>query len=211
MLLDPVNVVVTTLFLGFFSHLGIVLWSRKSVELRRISPLLLGSLLGIPLGAWIITITPQPVLKILIGAVIIAFAVPAALGIHRTVHHERLGGGLAGFLSGILASSTSLGGPPVVLFMHGQRWPKQTIHPSLATYFLWITAFSLIALGVSRQVHAGAIVTAASLLPAMLIGIIAGMRTFYKTDSRLFRQLTIAVVIGAGALAILSGAGILPG
>ncbi len=72
-----------------------------------------------------------------------------------------------------------------------------------------LTTFSLIALYVSNQVHVETIVTAASLLPAMLIGVIVGVRTFDRTDSRLFQRLSMAIVIGAGILGILSGTGIL--
>jgi len=209
LLLNPVAVVVTNLFLGFFSHIGIVLWSLKRIELKRIYPMLASSLLGIPLGVCIINVAAPSLLKIVIGAVIIAFAIPMATGFRRTINNERLGSGIAGFLSGILASSTSLGGPPIVLFMHNQGWSKQAIHPSLAAYFMLLTTFALIALYVSNQVHVETIATAASLLPAMLIGVIVGVRTFDRTDSRLFQRLSIAIVIGAGILGILSGTGIL--
>ncbi len=209
LLLNPVAVVVTNLFLGFFSHIGIVLWSLKRIELKRIYPMLASSLPGIPLGVCIINVAAPSLLKIVIGAVIIAFAIPMAIGFRRTINNERLGSGIAGFLSGILASSTSLGGPPIVLFMHNQGWSKQAIHPSLAAYFMLLTTFALIALYVSNQVHVETIATAASLLPAMLIGVIVGVRTFDRTDSRLFQRLSIAIVIGAGILGILSGTGIL--
>ena len=209
LLLNPVAVVITILFLGFFSHIGVVLWSLKRIELKRIYPMLASSLLGIPLGVWIISVIAPSLLKIVIGAVIITFAIPMAIGFRKTISHERLGGGIAGFLSGMLATSTGLGGPPLVLFMHNQGWPKQAIHPSLAAYLLFLTTFSLMALYVSNQVHVETVVTAASLLPTMFIGVIVGVRTFDRTDSRLFQRLSIAIVIGAGILGILSGVGIL--
>jgi uncharacterized membrane protein YfcA len=93
--------------------------------------------------------------------------------------------------------------------MHNQGWSRQAIHPGLAAYFMLLTTFALIALYVSNQVHVETIATAASLLPAMLIGVIVGVRTFDRTDSRLFQRLSIAIVIGAGILGILSGVGIL--
>ncbi|MFC1931348.1 sulfite exporter TauE/SafE family protein [Chloroflexota bacterium] len=210
-IMDPVTVIVITLFLGFFSNVFIVIRSVKSIDLRRIFPMSISGLLGIPIGAWIISIIAQSVLKITIGTVIIAFAVSLAFRVSKKIRRERIGGSIAGFLSGIFMTSTSLGGPPVILFMHGQGWPKQVIHPSLAAYFLWIGTFSLIALGVSNQMHTGTLIAAASLLPAVIIGVVIGMRIFYRTNQDLFRKVTLAIVIIAGVLAILSGAGVLPG
>ena len=145
-IIDPVTVIVTILSLGFFSNAFVVIWSVKSIDLRRIFPMSISSLLGIPIGVWIISIISQSVLKIIIGTVIIAFAASIIFGASIKIRHERIGGSIAGFLSGIFMTSTSLGGPPVILFMHGQGWPKHVIHPSLAAYFLWIGTFSLIAL-----------------------------------------------------------------
>jgi uncharacterized membrane protein YfcA len=205
-----VTVIVINIFIGFFSNVFVVIWSVKSIDSRRIFPMSIGSLLGIPIGAWIISIIAQSVLKIIIGAVIIAFAASLVFRASKKIRHERIGGSIAGFLSGIFMTSTSLGGPPVILFMHGQDWPKQVIHPSLAAYFLWLTTFSLIALSVSNQVHTGTLITAASLLPAMLIGVVIGMRIFHKTNQARFRKVTIVIVSIAGVLAILTGAGVLP-
>ena len=118
--------------------------------------------------------------------------------------------GLAGFLSGILASSTSLGGPPVVLVMHSQNWTRRKILASLAAYFMFLNLFSLLALSISGQMHVEILVTAASLVPAMLIGVRLGMMGFHRTDSRSFRFLSMFIVICAGILAVISGLGILP-
>lgn len=82
MILDPVTVVVTNLFLGVLSHVFVVLWSVKLIDLRRILPMLVSSLLGIPIGAWIISITAQSILKIVIGVIIIIFAISIVLRLY---------------------------------------------------------------------------------------------------------------------------------
>jgi len=208
LILEPKSVVVLNLLLGFLSHIMVLTSSFRRVDLRRILPMSIGSLAGIPLGVFIITVISPSALKILIGGITVFFAIPLAFGFTRTFRRERPIGGVAGFLSGVLNSSTSLGGPPVVLFMHNQKWPRDVIHPSLAAYFLFASVFTLVGLLISGLVHVDLVVSAASLSPALFIGVGLGVVAFRHVNERYFRILSIAIVFCSGVLAILSGTGV---
>jgi len=209
LILTPANAVVVNLFLGLISNILVLFYSFKKVDLKKILPMVIGSALGIPLGAWIIILIEPAALKILIGGVTVSCAVLLALDFSRTFHHEKLGSSVAGFLSGVLSSSASLGGPPVVLFMHNQNWQKDVIHSSLAVYFLFACFWSLIALYMSGLVDTQIIVEAASLTPALLSGVGLGIMFFHRINARYFRHLSIVIVLCAGILGILSGLGII--
>jgi uncharacterized membrane protein YfcA len=94
--------------------------------------------------------------------------------------------------------------------MHSQEWSKETIHPSLAGYFTVLGCFSLIALYLSGQVALATIITAASLAPALLVGTALGVFVFHRVNARFFRALSVAIVICAGLLGVISGVGIFP-
>ena len=133
LVLKPASVVVVNLLLGSLSNIVVLAYSIRNVNL------------GIPVGAWIITHIVPSTLKILIGGVTVFFAIILTLGFSKTFKREKIAGSIAGLLSGVLTSSTSLGGPPVVLFMHNQNWSNQTIHSGLAAYFLFTGFWSLVA------------------------------------------------------------------
>lgn len=210
LILSPAAVVVINLFLGLLSSIVVMLHSFARIDFKRVLPMALSSLLGIPLGVWIISVVAPPILKIFIGVVIVCFAVLVAFGFRKTFAGERMSSGVAGFFSGILSSSTSLGGPPIVLFMHSQDWPKDIIHPSLAGYFLFLGSCSLGALSLSGQVTTETIISAASLAPALLAGTGLGMVVFHRVNARFFRGFSVAIVICAGLLGIISGVGLFP-
>lgn len=210
LILSPATVVVINLFLSMLSHILVVLHSFVRMDFKRVLPMALSSLLGIPLGVWIISVVAPSIMKIFIGAVIICFAALVAFGFRKTFAGERLSSCIAGFFSGILSSSTSLGGPPVVLFMHSQEWPKEIIHPSLAGYFIFLGFCSLVALSLSGQVNAETIITAASLAPTLLIGTGLGMIVFKRVNAHLFRIISVAIIICAGLLSVISGVGLFP-
>jgi uncharacterized membrane protein YfcA len=140
--------------------------------------------------------------------VTVVCAITLAAGYTRTLK-DRLFSSLAGFLSGVLASSTSLGGPPVVLFMHNQNWKKETIHPNLAAYFSFLGFWSLIALSISGLIEAHMILSAVSLVPALLIGTYIGLTVFRKINVSYFRWVSMLIIICSGILGILSGTGII--
>jgi uncharacterized membrane protein YfcA len=206
--LEPKSVVVVSMILGMLSHIIVIGSAYRDLDLRRILSMTAGSLIGIPLGVVIITIISPSALKILIGAVIVFFAVPLATGFTRTFRREWQIAVVAGFLSGVINSSTSLGGPPVVLFMHNQKWPKEVVHPGLAVYFLFASIFSLLGLLISGLVDIPVVVTAISLAPAMLTGVGIGMLAFRRINEHFFKMLSIAIIFCSGILAILSGLGI---
>lgn len=209
LLLEPKSVVVIDLLLGLLGNIVVVATSLRNIRWRWIAPMLAGVVLGIPFGVFTISAISPSALKVMIGAVVLVFAIPLALGFTRAFRREKPVAGLAGFAGGFLASSTSLGGPPIVLFMHNQDWRKEAIHPSLAACFLLMTSGSLVGLLISGLVHVPTVLTAASLAPALLIGTIAGMVAFRRINERVFRVLSVVVIFGAGIVAVLSGAGVI--
>ncbi len=209
LLLEPKSVVVIDLLLGLLSNVFVVATSLRSVRWRWLTPMLVGVVLGIPLGVFTISVISPSALKVMIGVVVLVFAVPLALGFTRPFRREKPVAGLAGFAGGFLASSTSLGGPPVVLFMHNQDWRKEAIHPSLAACFLLTTSGSLVGLLISGLVRLPTVLTAASLAPALLVGTAVGIVAFRRINERVFRLLSVVIIFGAGIVAVLSGLGVI--
>ena len=209
LLLEPKSVVVIDLLLGLLSNVFVVATSLRSVRWRWLTPMLVGVVLGIPLGVFTISVISPSALKVMIGVVVLVFAVPLALGFTRAFRREKPVAGLAGFAGGFLASSTSLGGPPVVLFMHNQDWRKEAIHPSLAACFLLTTSGSLVGLLISGLVRLPTVLTAASLAPALLVGTAVGIVAFRRINERVFRLLSVVIIFGAGIVAVLSGLGVI--
>lgn len=207
MILSPVAVVVINILLGMLSNILLLVHFFTKIDIKRVLPMALSSLPGIPLGVWIISVVAPSVLKVFIGVVIICFAVLVAFGFRKALAGERLSSCIAGFFSGILTTSTSLGGPPVVLFMHSQEWPKEIIHPTLAGYFMFLGISSLGAFSLAGYVNAETIITAASLAPALLAGTGLGIIVFNRVNARYFRTLSLVIVICAGILGVISGMG----
>lgn len=201
-LLESKTVVVVNIVLVAVVCLLILGQSRHHVKLRRIVLLGIGSVFGVPIGAYILSQVAASTLKLVIGALVVMFAVPLALGHSHRFKREGLGCGISGFISGMLTSSTSLSGPPVVLFLLNQGWGKETLRASLAAYFLFCDLLALTALGLSGVLTSEVLATALAFVPAVLPGFYLGTRVLPRVDADLFRRIAISIVLVAGLLAV---------
>lgn len=205
LIVSPKPVVVINLLLGIVSNGVLLPYAFRNMNRRVVMIMAACSLLGIPLGTWIIKVIASSDLKVLIGGLTVFFALLLLFGLTTRFRRERLAAGVSGFLSGVLSSATSLGGPPAVLFMHNQDWGKDVIHSTLTVFFFFGCCFSLAALAVSGIVDADTMVTAVSFIPAVLIGLGLGMIAFFRIHPDFFRRLSMVVIVVTGIMGILSG------
>ena len=209
LILSPKSVVAVSVVLAFISGLGLLPFCFKNRDMRKIIPLAIGSLLGIPVGTYTIVIIAPSSLKMLIGSLCIVLAIPLAMGMSINLRQEKITGGVVGFLGGFFTSSTSMGGPPVVLYMHNQNWRKESIRSNLNMIFTMMGGVTIISLYFAGIVTWGDVVNAVSLVPALVAGLALGIFVFPRISVKLFRFISIVVVVVAGILGILSGLGVI--
>ncbi len=209
LILNSKSVVVINVVMGSITCVVVMAYCFRKVNWKRILPMMVACLIGIPLGTYIIYIVEASTLKIMVGAIIMIFALPMVFGFDRAFQKEVVGSGVSGFLSGVLITSTSLGGPPVVMFMHNQKWGKEEIYNNQAAYFLFANVTASLALSVSGFMDTQIAIFMASLLPALLIGTVLGIVVFRRINQRFFRYLSLVIVIVSGILGIISGLGLI--
>ena len=101
---------------------------------------------------------------------------------------------VAGFVSGITGTATSIGGPPLaILYQHHE---PRVLRPTLAAYFVAGAAFSLVGLGIAGELDTDHTLLALALSPVLVLGLAVSV----PVRRRLPRD-----VIRAGVLVVCSG------
>jgi uncharacterized membrane protein YfcA len=110
--------------------------------------LVLATVLGIPLGLWLLAGVAESVVKATLGAVIVSFST-YCLASRRPVElkDDRLAW-LFGFAAGVLGGAYGMNGPPLVVYGSLRRWSTQHFRATLQGYFL--PASLLVLLGHGR-------------------------------------------------------------
>lgn len=165
----------------------------------------ISSLARIPgslVGAWAIASLSPNGLSIFIGCAVLFAMTLSSLG--WSPRPTTLNTLIAGVASGILGTSTSIGGPPMALIM--KRFDPDRTRGTLAGTFVLGTLVSLIILAFSGQISSIQIGAAAAYLPLVIVGLIAADHLNQFIDRNLLNRIVIIVAISAALMLIVESA-----
>jgi uncharacterized membrane protein YfcA len=178
---------------------------RREVLWPHIRFLLLGAVVGAPLGTWVLATLPAGMLRRLIGGVLLVIVIIEWYGLYPQ-HKPGKGWALcAGWWSGLLGGAVGTPGPPVILYAAMQHWSPRAFKATLQTFFL---ANQLVTLGLyrwqgllTREVMWLAVTFA---VPAIL-GMAAGIYLFDRINHTQFRRVVFAFLAVSGLALIIRG------
>jgi hypothetical protein len=204
---DVRTAVAFSLTLSVLINIPLLALARHYVDGRMVLVLLAGSLLGLPLGLRLLIMLDPHVLKLLIGIVVVLSAVLLQRGPGATFRtpRTRLSALFMGALSGALGTSTSMSGPPVILFLMAQDMGKRKLRGTLLAYFVPLNLAAIALMGAAGTVPAHSLWGWIAPLPALLLGLVTGRALCLRVDHQVFRRIVIALVILAGTLSASSG------
>jgi hypothetical protein len=206
LLLSPKTAVPVVTVLSVVLNSILFYEARRWANPREIRPLIVSGLLGMLCGTLLLVYLNVPLLKLLTGAVIIASAVALLLDIKISLN-SRLLQVPVGLLSGFLGGSTSMSGPPVVLFFQNRGLEKRVFRANLIVYFILLYPLTLPTYYLGGLLTGEVFTTALLAAPAMIAGALLGARLLHRVNEGLFRRITLLLVLASGVLAIVTGLG----
>ncbi len=116
--------------------LTILLGEWRSVDIKAAWRLILSSLVGIPIGLFLLKTAPEPVIKGGLGVLLIAFGLLNLINPKLpTFRNEKLAY-VFGLVAGVLGGAYNTNGPPVVVYGTLRRWSPDSFRSTLQAYFL---------------------------------------------------------------------------
>jgi hypothetical protein len=203
--LEPRVAIVVTQLVVMWSGLAMAVHMWRHVRLAVMLTIVVSSMPGIVLGALALQLWPAWAIKVVAGVGIILATIPLFLGYRRKVGPERLAAVPAGFLGGLLHGSTGMAGPPVVILLANQGWPRDAFRASVSGYLgiasIWSMAVywraGLLTLEVGQH--------ALMLLPFLALGTYAGTRLVHRVNLPLFQRLVTLLVLLGGLTTLITG------
>ena len=204
-LLMPMNQIVPLLVVCSLFLNAVMLWSlHRHVVIRLIRVLLVGGVVGIPIGIWILSRISGDILKLAAGVVIILVSVVLLSGNRWQLKEPKVFYFPLGLFSGIMQGSLSLSGPPLVLFLSNQGVDKQTFRANLTAFFTAMNLLSLPGFIISGVMDQSALSVSVYALPGMIIGVVMGNMVASKMPEDLFRKGSLALMCLAGVMAVVT-------
>ena len=196
----PLAVMVSVVAAG-----AIVAQDWRRVEPRSAGVWLLATLFGISLGFLLLTRVDAPVVKAILGTVIIAFSVFSIRGGSRRHFTKDHWGWLlgCGFAAGVPGGAYGMNGPPLAVYGSLRRWSPQRFRATLQGCFLPASLVGLggyIALGlVDWRVIRYFLFSLPVMLPALALGHAINKRLI---DHRFFLIVYSVLIMTGGALVV---------
>ncbi|MCE5218205.1 sulfite exporter TauE/SafE family protein [bacterium] len=196
-----------------------VFWSlRRSVVWSRLTPVLIGVLVGIPFGVFVLKLWPNALLLRILGVILLFTAV-------RTIKGGRNGNGedcdeaplrpwldrivsvSVGAASGALGGAFNTGGPPVIAWVYSRPWTKEQRTATVQAVF-FLSSFARILTMASAGLYTRDLVMAGLIgVPVGILGALAGYAIFKRVPRRALEIITALFLVFMGLKLILAPGG----
>jgi uncharacterized membrane protein YfcA len=206
-LLIPVRIAVPLAVLLSVTVAGLILLQDwRKVHVRSAGFLILPTLLGIPVGVFILTDVSPVVVKVAMAAVIIAFSSYCLFGRWKPHFPDDKHAWAFGFGAGVLGGAYGMNGPPLVVYATLRGWTPQHFRATLQGYFLLASAagmfgFWLAGLWVVEVTN----FYLWSLLPAA-VAVVLGRIANHRMHPETFVRFVHIGLIGIGVLLLFQSA-----
>jgi uncharacterized membrane protein YfcA len=204
MIYQPTTVIPMITILGLMLDISIIVEARKWVDWNQIKFLMGSGIIGMFLGVLALKYFDMSSIKIYIGVLITLFSAASLTGFQRKIENEKLGYTIVGLLCGFLGGSTSIAGPPVVLFLNNQGTSKLEFRANMIAFLLVIYCVTIPVYVLSSLLSLSTVISSVYLLPAVFAGAYLGTKLSYRVDEALFRKIVLFIVSIAGITSIIT-------
>lgn len=201
--IDTRDAVIIAVWLGLVTSTVQTFEGRQVIDRPVARRLVIGSLVGIPIGSTIFVLVPERTLTAILGVSVLAATILLARGLELATARQGPEW-VAGIVSGALASSLSTNGPPLVAVLQARRYPIATFRATINTVFAVANVVTLLAFTVTDELRVEQTLWSLALLPLVGIGLMLGSRLRRLIDERSARRLVLGLLGVAGCSAVLS-------
>lgn len=199
------DAVAMSLLLGTIIAGGIYAEQRTRTSPRAIAPLVIGALLGTPLGVLILVRADETLLRLLVATSVFVSAVVTLATGNGHPHEARpeplVRQGAVGIMGGVIRGAVSMGGPPIVLYQHWIGGGADRIRGSLTAYFFWV-GIPATAMTVPSGVFTSHVIrTALIALPVAAMGVALGRFVRARLSEAWFGRVSMLVLAITAAVA----------
>lgn len=182
----------------------ILIRHRRHIRIKELIPLILSSIIGIPIGIWALDNLDEAIIKPLLGFILIVYAVYTFMRPKSFMHYSPWWVYPTGFLAGCLGSAYNTPGPPVIVYGSLRQWPKEEFRAVLQAFFFFNAVLVVLSHYLAGHLTRGVMTSYLYTLPFIFAGIISGSLVDRKIDHDRFLFLVTAMILILGLVLALS-------
>ncbi len=197
------DVVVVLLVLMFPVEAWVVTRARHEIRWRGVGAILIGVAVGVPLGSWALeTLDTGWLLWGLSLFLMAAGGTFLFLPDRARLSWPRIAAPVVGLFSGFLSGLFGTSGPPLAVYFHLGRFDKSRFRGNMMAVFLAMTLVRFPAYVLLGLLTWSRLVSGLMLLPAALLGALAGQRLHVGIRDSTFRRIVALGLLVLGVLLV---------
>ncbi len=174
---------------------------RKEVHYKTVIPMILLSLITIPIAVHFAKMISVRLFKMLLGGILIL------LSIYFIFFNKKIkmkpsivNGAISGALGGTLTGLFSTGGPPVVLYLSSAFESKITYFATIQFFFFFTNTYATVMRIIGGTIDKTVLIYSVVGVIGCLLGDLVGKRVFDKLDGEKFKKLIYIGMIISGTV-----------
>jgi uncharacterized protein len=202
-LIGPVPAVVTALILETAAALVMFPDALPKINKRVLFYLTLPAIFTVPIGGYLLVTLDPVIARKMIAAVVAVFSLGLLSGLRYSGPHRPSTSLILGSIVGVLLGATSVGAPPVILYLLSGPDPQAVTRANLAVFVTAISVIGLIMLVVAGAVTAPLALSAGLLCIPFLAATWLGGTLFTRLSDLGVRRLALGFMLTMGIVGLL--------
>ncbi len=206
--LPPLRAVPLIVACSMMLNIAFTLHMRRDIAVRQILPMLLGSVVGVPLGVAVLQTAEAGNLRTAIGVLLIAYSLFLLFARNLPVlalagRRSAMADGTVGLLSGLLGGATSLNGVLTAMWVRLRGWSKIEQRAMTQPFVLFTHVLTLSWLGGVGSLDMRTGLDILYCLPALVTGGWLGLHLFRRLSDSGFNRIVLWLLLAAGGSLLL--------
>ena len=203
-LIGPVPAVVTALILETAAALVMFPDALPKARWRTLSFLIIPAIVTVPICGYVLLTVDAAIAHKMIAGVVIIFSIMLLLGLRYTGSPRPVTSVALGSLVGALLGATSVGAPPVILYLLSGPDSSAVTRANLTVFVTAISVIGIVMLGAAGAITQSLGAFAAALTIPVLLSTWLGGKIFARLSDRGVRRLalTLMLCVGIASLAM---------
>lgn len=209
MFYEPKFIVPPFALIIYLLNLIMLFEARRNADWQKVYKMVIGSCIGLPAGVFALKYLNQDIIRLLISVVTFLLGILFLTGFKPAVRETRATFITAGIISGFLAGTAAMGGPPLIFLMMALGLKKDVFRATLIGFFaLNGIAGNLLYFinGLFNPLNLKIVLF--NFLPA-LAGVMLGIRVKNVLPEEKFSKITVIIVVLIGIIGTLRAVSLL--
>lgn len=177
--------------------------ARRHCNWSVVGPMTIAACVAMPLGLWLLVSLDRALLTKIVSGIVAGFALLMLAGWRWRGMRGRVPSAIVGSLSGAMMATTSVGGPPILLYMLSSDDGPATVRANAITYYFATQLLLLAIMFAAGLAGTAALIRAAILFPFMLAGSWGGVRLFQGAEETFYRRVALGLLLAVGLFGLV--------